>query len=74
MSLIDYFAVHTVPKMYRGKGALYPSETVYVNDIKIQAILVPGHTLGHMAYLIDDKYLFHRRFSCNQFRRRLLFI
>ena len=28
------------------------------SDIKVEAILVPGHTLGHMVYLIDDQYLF----------------
>ena len=26
--------------------------------IKIECFLVPGHTWGHMVYLIDDKYLF----------------
>lgn len=29
-----------------------------IDGIKIEAILVPGHTWGHMVYLIDDKYLF----------------
>jgi glyoxylase-like metal-dependent hydrolase (beta-lactamase superfamily II) len=29
-----------------------------INGIKIEAILVPGHTWGHMVYLIDDAYLF----------------
>jgi glyoxylase-like metal-dependent hydrolase (beta-lactamase superfamily II) len=33
-------------------------QTEFVGKIKIQAILVPGHTLGHLCYLIDDKYLF----------------
>ena len=27
MSLIDYFAMRIVPKMYRGKGALHPAES-----------------------------------------------
>ncbi len=26
--------------------------------IRIECFLVPGHTWGHMVYLIDDKYLF----------------
>ncbi len=26
MSLIDYFAIHIVPRMYRGKGALHPAD------------------------------------------------
>lgn len=29
-----------------------------IGDIKIKCFLVPGHTWGHMVYLIDDKYLF----------------
>lgn len=28
------------------------------NGIKVECILCPGHTWGHMVYLIDDKYLF----------------
>ena len=33
-------------------------ETLRIGDIKIKCYLVPGHTRGHMVYLIDDKYLF----------------
>ena len=29
-----------------------------IDHIKIECILVPGHTWGHMVYLIDDAYLF----------------
>ena len=29
-----------------------------IDGIKIECILVPGHTWGHMVYLIDDQYLF----------------
>lgn len=32
MSLIDYFAMNIVPRMYRGKGALHPSETGILTD------------------------------------------
>ena len=28
------------------------------SGIKVEAILCPGHTWGHMVYLIDDEYLF----------------
>ena len=28
------------------------------NGIRVECILVPGHTWGHMVYLVDDKYLF----------------
>lgn len=40
------------------KVLLDDGEIFYINDIKIEAILVPGHTWGHMVYLIDDRYLF----------------
>ncbi len=29
-----------------------------IEGIKVECILVPGHTWGHMVYLIDDEYLF----------------
>lgn len=37
---------------------LNDGQVFYINDIRIECILVPGHTWGHMVYLIDDKYLF----------------
>ena len=40
------------------KKLLKNNETFYIGDIKIRSLLVPGHTWGHMVYLIDDKYLF----------------
>jgi len=33
-------------------------QTVQTGNLKIEGILVPGHTSGTMAYLINDKYLF----------------
>ncbi len=40
------------------KVLLKDGQIVYIHDIKIECILVPGHTWGHMVFLIDDKYLF----------------
>ena len=40
------------------KQLLKDGETFRIDDIKIKCFLVPGHTWGHMVYLIDDKYLF----------------
>lgn len=40
------------------KRLLKDGEVFYVDDIKVEAILVPGHTFGHLVYLIDDAYLF----------------
>ena len=37
---------------------LKDGEVLRIGDIRIECILVPGHTWGHMAYLIDDEYLF----------------
>lgn len=45
-------------KMNNEKVLLKDGEIFYIDDIKIECILVPGHTWGHMVYLIDDKYLF----------------
>ena len=40
------------------KRLVKDGETLRIGDIKIHCFLVPGHTWGHMVYLIDDKYLF----------------
>lgn len=40
------------------KVLLKDGEVFQIEDIKVEAILVPGHTWGHMVYLIDDAYLF----------------
>ncbi len=40
------------------KVLLKDGQIVTVGDIRIECILVPGHTWGHMVYLVDDEYLF----------------
>lgn len=40
------------------KHLLKDEQTFWIGDIKIHCFLVPGHTWGHMVYLIDDRYLF----------------
>lgn len=40
------------------KRLLKDGEIFTIGDIKIECLLVPGHTWGHMVYLIDDEYLF----------------
>ena len=37
---------------------LEDGQILRISGIKIECILVPGHTWGHMVYLIDDQYLF----------------
>ena len=40
------------------KKLLNDGDVFYIDSIKIECFLVPGHTWGHMVYLIDDNYLF----------------
>lgn len=37
---------------------IYHNEIIQIGAHTIQAISTPGHTPGHTAYLVDDKYLF----------------
>jgi glyoxylase-like metal-dependent hydrolase (beta-lactamase superfamily II) len=54
------FGTYRLPmvKTDNKKVLLRDGEVFYIGDIKVEAILVPGHTWGHMVYLIDDAYLF----------------
>lgn len=45
-------------RMENKKVLLRDGEIFQLGDIKIECLLVPGHTWGHMVYLIDDEYLF----------------
>ncbi len=40
------------------KVLLKDEQIFHIGDIEIRCFLVPGHTWGHMVYLIDGKYLF----------------
>ena len=40
------------------KSLIDDEEVFYIKNIKVEAFLVPGHTWGHLVYLIDDTYLF----------------
>ena len=40
------------------KVLLRDGQVFQIGDIKIECFLVPGHTWGHMVYLVDDRYLF----------------
>lgn len=40
------------------KVLLQDGQVFHIGDIQIECFLVPGHTWGHLVYLIDDKYLF----------------
>jgi len=34
------------------------NQEIIISNQKIKGILVPGHTVGSMCYLVNDKYLF----------------
>lgn len=40
------------------KVLLKDGQVFTIEGIKVECIMVPGHTWGHMVYLIDDTYLF----------------
>ena len=40
------------------KVLLHDDEVFDIDGIRIECFLVPGHTWGHMVYLVDGKYLF----------------
>ena len=40
------------------KVLLHDGQVFEIDGIKIECFLAPGHTWGHMVYLIDDRYLF----------------
>ena len=45
-------------KINNEKILLKSGEVFEIEGIKIECILVPGHTWGHLVYLIDNSYLF----------------
>ncbi len=52
--------IYKLPQVYidNPKALLQDGQVINVEGIKIECFLVPGHTWGHMVYLIDDAYLF----------------
>jgi glyoxylase-like metal-dependent hydrolase (beta-lactamase superfamily II) len=45
-------------KKIKREYKLISKENIIIGDIKIEAIPTPGHTLGHTAYIIDNRYMF----------------
>jgi glyoxylase-like metal-dependent hydrolase (beta-lactamase superfamily II) len=45
-------------KMNNERRLLLDHQFLDIEGIRVECILVPGHTWGHMVYLIDDRYLF----------------
>jgi len=47
-----------VANIFFYKKLLKDGQIFTIEDIQIEFFLAPGHTWGHMVYLIDDEYLF----------------
>ena len=54
------YRLYKLPQVtiHNEKVLLHDGEVFDIGGIKIECFLVPGHTWGHLVYLIDDKYLF----------------
>jgi len=55
-----FWGLTTLPQVVidNQKVLIEDGQVFYIGNIKVEAILVPGHTWGHLVYLIDDAYLF----------------
>ena len=55
-----FWGLTTLPQVIinNPKILIEDEQVFYIGNIKIEAFLVPGHTWGHLVYLIDDCYLF----------------
>lgn len=55
-----FWGLTTLPQVVidNQKVLIEDGQVFYIENIKVEAILVPGHTWGHLVYLIDDAYLF----------------
>ena len=54
------FGLYRLPMVYTDnpRTLLRDGQVLNLDGIKVEALLVPGHTWGHMVYLVDDEYLF----------------
>ena len=54
------YGLYSLPpvKTENRKVLLEDGQVLDLDGIKVECLLVPGHTWGHMVYLIDDAYLF----------------
>lgn len=54
------FGFYKLPQVYSDnpRVLLDDGDVLDIEGVKVEALLVPGHTWGHMVYLVDDAYLF----------------
>lgn len=54
------FGLYTLPQVHisNRKVLVSDGQVLDIEGIRVECFLVPGHTWGHIVYLIDEKYLF----------------
>ncbi|MBQ8971938.1 MAG: MBL fold metallo-hydrolase [Clostridia bacterium] len=54
------FGLYKLPMVVsdNARTLLRDGQVLLIDGIRVECILVPGHTWGHMVYLVDDAYLF----------------
>lgn len=54
------YGLYPLPQVHidNERRLLHDGDLFWIGDIRVEAFLVPGHTLGHIVYLIDERYLF----------------
>ena len=52
--------LYKLPMVHSGneRRLMKNGQVLDIEGIRVECMLVPGHTWGHMVYLIDDRYLF----------------
>lgn len=55
-----FWGLYKLPRVHidNKKVLIDEGQVFYIENIKVEAFLMPGHTWGHLVYLIDDVYLF----------------
>lgn len=57
MTKLGFIKLNVGVSIKPGYTLLSDGQTIDAGGIKVEAIHVPGHTLGHMCYLVDDSIL-----------------
>ncbi|MBN1488197.1 MAG: MBL fold metallo-hydrolase [Anaerolineae bacterium] len=53
-----FFNIYKNKRIHRPYHLLGENDVVKTGNIEVEAIETPGHTIGHMSYLVAGKYLF----------------
>ncbi|NLL91395.1 MAG: MBL fold metallo-hydrolase [Ruminococcaceae bacterium] len=54
---LKFIKIKNCVRLKEGYRLIEDGEIFWIDKIKVEAIHVPGHTLGHYCYLIDEKVL-----------------